>query len=117
MIFLRPSANCTRVGTHISTDREHLSRRDATVNAVPRPCGTIASLAKQSNSKIFQDNLLLLLGIVTVQFREAVRHVPTHGSEPLPLQSEAVEETHSEVHLLELRRFRRTLEPLFVEAK
>ena len=55
--FVSPSANCTRVGTHLSPDHcsspptfaEHLSRRDATVNGVPRSSGTLASLAKQSN--------------------------------------------------------------------
>ena len=55
--FVSPSANCTRVGTHISPERfwslptpaEHLSRREATVNAVPRSSGTRASLAKQLN--------------------------------------------------------------------
>ena len=31
------------------TPAEHLSRRDATVNAVPRSSGTLASLAKRSN--------------------------------------------------------------------
>ena len=55
--FVSPSANCTRVDTHISPDRclslstpaEHRSRREATINAVPRSSGTLASVAKQSN--------------------------------------------------------------------
>ena len=33
----------------LPTPAEHLSRRDATVNAVPRSSGTLASLAEQSN--------------------------------------------------------------------
>ena len=54
--FVSPSANCTRVGTHISPDRfwslpllPNAFLTDATVNAVPRSSGTLASLAKHSN--------------------------------------------------------------------
>ena len=57
--FVSPSANCTCVATHISPDRfwsvslpllpNTLSRRGATVNAVPRSSSTLASLAKCSN--------------------------------------------------------------------
>ena len=73
--LVSPSANCTRAGTHIKPDRfvslptpaEHLSRRDATVNAVPRSSGTLASLARQSN-KLSQSV------ITRIEKRSSVHH-------------------------------------------
>ena len=49
--FVGPSAQCNRVGIHISPDRKHLFHRDATFKVVPRSSGTLAPLARQLNSK------------------------------------------------------------------
>ena len=89
--FASPSANCTRVGTHISPDRlvslptpaEHLSRRDGTFNAVPRSSGTLASLARQSN-KLLQSVITRVRKCSSVHSSRqnscALQHLTQHGS-------------------------------------